>query len=561
MKPRFTLVGLCGLSVGAALAWLAPLQNAPPDLTTSPPAAVLPAGLKSVIATPGTPGLHRSWKLLQSGQLTGLPRRLALADLVSRAGAADMAGLLALTTDDPALRETLLRRWAALDPNMMADWLAPRMRASATTGIDQPDDISIAFAAWAERDPAAALTKLRAICGTVPSFAHCVQIQAKLMQKEVAAGIQFAAMMGSTESLSGIFWNSGGTDWVQQDPAKAAELLKSLPPGEFRDRSLPRVINELSKTDLAAAIALQQQFPDLSALPSGMDPESRKEFYDRWAAQDLVGMTEFLNEKAEGATRLEMKVAIAKSLGESNPERGLKWAAENLSGSRRSDAVEEILTKFSKENPGAALRYVATLPEGGALEKAVDTYSATVPAKDYEDFLRQAQTLPEGAARQSILANGYEKWYAMDPTTLLRTLNQQDPASLPQGIWWNLARNTPSLEDGVKHLPDIPPAHAVEFVKKLCEENFNMNDPLNKLTSAVGQFTAPDQRAAAIEVLAGQHWWRHTDDLVKWAANLPSAAERKIVADQILQGKGSLTTDEREKMVAPLRQPSAEITR
>ena len=65
--------------------------------------------------------------------------------------------------------------------------------------------------------------------------------------------------------------------------------------------------------------------------------------------QALAGMTAFVNDKAGGETRQDMKEAIAKNLGEKDPEAGLAWAAENLSGDRRHEAVKEILIRLAKK--------------------------------------------------------------------------------------------------------------------------------------------------------------------------------------------------------------------
>jgi hypothetical protein len=136
---------------------------------------------------------------------------------------------------------------------------------------------------------------------------------------------------------------------------------------------------------------------------------------------------------------------------------------------------------------------------------------------------------------------------------MLQMLAQQDTASLPPGIWSSLGKQTNRIAEGVKRLENVPPASSVDFVKSLCQKNFDMNDPLDKMTAGVDQFQNPEHRAAAIEVLASQFWWRSNPALVAWATTLPSARERQIVADQILQSKGALTAAEREKMVAPLQ--------
>ena len=554
MKSPISFLCLAGLAAGAMTAWLAPLLRPKPVTTPTNVPGPVSTLLGSDKAASKNSGILASWTALQSTALSGLPRRLALSSLVAQANSAEIPELLKLTDRDPAMRELLLRRWVELDPTAVSEWLAPRMGGLLNGPDEHADDVTVVFSAWAERDPAAAIAKIRANAGKVHGIGFNILVLNRLMETDVAAGIKFGSLTESVESAVGIIWNPGSFDWVRKNPAKTAELLSALPPGEFRDVSLRKTIAALAKNDLRGAIALQQKFPDLAGLAHGQGANWRADFFAQWAKADLAGMTAFVNDKAGGETRQDMKEAIAKNLGEKDPEAGLAWAAENLSGDRRHEAVKEILTRLAKDNPEGALRYLDSMPGGSALNRAVETFSGTFPADDFAGLLSKAGSLPEGAARQSLTAKAYEKWYQKEPAALLQNLAQQDPGSLPPGIWGSLGQQTGSITEGVERLETIPPESSVEFVRNLCQRHFGMNDPLEKMTQAVDEFKSPGHRAAAIEALSNRwYWWRGVQGLIDWAAALPSASERKIVADQILKNPGGLTPAEREKLVAPLR--------
>ena len=553
MKSPLPFLCLAGLAAGALTAWLAPLQRPRPGTMITVMSRPVSANPDTAEASSKNSGILASWTALQSSQLSGLPRRLALAALVGKATSAEIPDLLKSTDRDPAMRELLLRRWVELDPTAASDWLAPRMGGLLNGPDEHANDVTVVFSVWAERDPAAAIAKIRANAGKVHGIGPNLLVLNRLMETDLAAGIKFGALTESVESAVGVIWNPGSYDWVQKNPAKTAELLSALPAGEFRDVGLRKTIAALAKNDLRGAIALQQKFPDLAGLAHAQGANWRADFFAQWAKEDLAGMTAFVNDKAGGETRQDMKEAIAKNLGEKEPESGLAWAAENLSGDRRHEAVKEILTRLAKDNPEGALRYLDSMPEGSALNRAVETFSETIPADDFAGLLSKANSLPEGAARQSLTAKAYEKWYQKEPAALLQNLAKQDPGGLPPGIWGSLGQQTGSIAEGVQRLETIPPESSVEFVRNLCQRNFGMNDPLEKMTKAVDEFKSPEHRAAAIEALSNRYWWLGVQGLIDWAATLPSASERQIVAGQILKNPGGLTPAEREKLVAPLK--------
>jgi hypothetical protein len=119
------------------------------------------------------------------------------------------------------------------------------------------------FSIWAKKDPAAALAKLRASTPTGECITWTGTSLDRLLNEDMAVGVRLGALTGSTMDLTQTFYRPSSVKWVEQDPVKAAALLSALPQGDFRDRNLIVAISALAKTDLAAAIALQEQNPRL----------------------------------------------------------------------------------------------------------------------------------------------------------------------------------------------------------------------------------------------------------------------------------------------------------
>ncbi len=173
MRSSLPIFCLAGLTAGVMAAWLAPLRHPIPDKTAAMVPTPVSTSPNTAEASSTNFRMVESWTALQSSQLSGLPRRLALSSLVAKAISTEIPELLKLTDRDPAMRELLLRRWVELDPTAASDWLAPRMSGLSNGPDEHEDDVTLVFSAWAERDPAAAIAKIRANAGKVQAIGRC----------------------------------------------------------------------------------------------------------------------------------------------------------------------------------------------------------------------------------------------------------------------------------------------------------------------------------------------------------------------------------------------------
>lgn len=549
MKPSLILTALLGFSVGGYAAW---------RVAAFPGKSSAPIAVTQAVDRPqGPPGggsdVIQAWQALQAGGGQGMAGLFARSELISRASTSEMPRLLMLTDGDPLLKEMLLRRWAVLDPAGAAEWALPAKITDKWKANDK--DIGLVFSVWAQKDPVAALARLRANAPAGEARFWSGNILDRLFEVDMAAGVKFGALAGPNLTLGFTSYREASSAWIEKAPEKAATLLSTLPPGEFRDKNLIKAMEVLAKKDLAAAIALQEQYPTLQ-LDSGQRG-NRSGFFSAWAAKDPAALTDFLNGKAEEIDRPAIKSALAQAMAEKDPRAALDWSAANLSGRNRSEVVNDILEKLTKANPQAALGYLDSLSAGTALESAVETFSKALTGDDPGALLlSQAGSLPDGAARKSLTAKAYEKMYEKDPDGLLKTLASQPAASLPDGIWSQLGGKSGSIADGMKHLDAVPPEEATEFVRGLFQSHIGKNDGLAKFTEAMATLTVPEQRAAAIEAGVRQQLWRGAGAVTDWAKSLPPA-ERGLVADQIEQHSWNLTPAQKREWIDPLRAHSA----
>ena len=546
MRIRTVLISLLSFAAGGAAAKR--IHSHPvgaSGLSASGGIGALPHGAQDAGTDPAS-----AWRVLLKGGGQGISDRLLQADLVSRATVREMPRLLELAGKDQVAREMLLRRWAALDPVGAAASLEPLLKKGDWPGPeDRRNDVEIVFSFWAKTDPAAALAKLRAGASVGNGILWTGAILTRLLNEDMAAGVRLGGLTGSTMDLTQRHYHpSGVREWVERDPAKAAALLSVLPPGDFRDRGLYATISALAKTDLAAAIALQERFPRLEVL--AFDQNARNDFYKAWAGKDLPSLMAFLNDKAAEKDQPALKAAIALNLGERDPRSALDWTAANLSGGLRTETVKKILSSLTRDHPDAALAYLDSLSPGTALNSAVETFAKSLPDSDPAALLAKAETLPEGEARKAITAKAYGQMYEKNPMDMLQNLASQPPASLPDGLWRQLGETTGDIDAGISRLAALPPEAAPNFVRGLFQRNIGWDD-FPKFSRIMGSLSDPENRAAAIEA-AMPRLLRQAARVTEWAQSLPPT-ERRQVADQMEKHIYNLTDTQRRELITPLR--------
>ncbi len=541
-KPtkRDWLSAVIGLAAGASAAWGWQVGRSDRSSVRMPSVPAVTAAIEESGSVAGR------WELLLREKGYTLQSRLQQAELAARAGSRDMPQILALAGENRTARELLLRRWAEMDPEAAASWLAASLKLTEWKGPDDEDqDVKIVYSVWAQKDPAAAMASLKAQADLNLCRLWTGSILEKMLDEDMSAGVKFGVLSGPGMSLSKVFYRSASPEWVKMDPARAAALLAAEPPGEFRDAHLGEAIDALAKTDLSAAIGLMLQHQGQKA---EWVPE---ELFREWAGKDSAALTAWLNSGARPWQKNAIKAALASSMGEKDPVAALQWSSQHLAGQNREQVQSGILTKLAQSDPAAALSWLDSLSEGTALRHAVAQFSRALPDSSPEALLSNAQSLPDGAARTMLTAKVYEKMYQKDPDGLLTSLASQPASALPDGIWAQLGENTPSTEEGLKRAAALPSEAMPEYLKAVFRQNIKWHDTA-KFTVTMAGVKDPALRAAAIEGAMENLAWLDAAPMAAWARTLP-AAERRLVAGQMILRLPRLTTQQKKELIEPLQ--------
>jgi hypothetical protein len=495
-------------------------------------------------------GFQEEWTRLNAEGKRGVELQLCMAAMAAQATVGEWPGLLEMAGRDAGTRELLLRRWVALDPAGAAAWVAPLMKGDWPGPPGREKDVEIVFSAWAKTDPQAALARIRAETVVGERVLWTGIVVNRLIAEDMEAGVRLAAMTGSSSTLEAVIYRGMDDKWVDRDPSKAAGLLAELPPGEFRDEGLRRIMNLLAEKDLDAAIALNAKFPCPGGGYYGGQP--RDGFFRAWAARDPTAVEAYLNTQAAANERPVIKAALARGMAQTNPVAALEWAAGHLQGDSRAEVTGDILTNMTRKDPSAAMAWLETLTEGAALRQAVETYCKALPGQNAEGLLEMAQALPESPARAALTSRAYEDLYRREPDTFLQNLAAGETQDLPEGIWKDLGATTDQLEDGIRRAGLLPPEAGAEFVRGMFEKRISSNSTLAGFAGAMEQLTDTGQRVAALDAGLEKLFWNNRSGLVDWARTLPESERAQVAAMVEKQGIW-LSAGEREKLLEPLR--------
>lgn len=548
MNWKGLILSIVGFTTGAAVPWIFRGKEG----AALVPKNGLPLSIQESEDGIGLKSLEKEWRSLVAAGKHGLSRKLCLAEMVAKARSGDYARLLELVGKDSDSRKFLLRCWAESDPVGAAEWAAPIFKSRWAGHDEREDDVAIIFSTWGKKDPESAMAFLKAntVMGEFTFWAGCAV--ERCLDEDAEAGVRMGALLGSSVTLGGVHCRGIQHDWVRNDPARAAKLLSTLPPGEFRDNGMTVAVNELSrsKSELGQAIQLHRKFPPHSA--EHVDGRNRSLLYQEWAGKNPDSLSEYLKNEAPPRERKIVGEALATVVAKNDPVGAMTWARDHLQGGPQATVIAGILRDIAVDDPQVALGYLATLPLGSTLQTSLDAFSRALSDRGSAALFEMAESLEEGPVKAGLRTRAYLQEYESNAETLLRKLASTDAANLPEGIWQRLGERTGDVAVGMKGLELFPPEAAKEFVgglfTTLTEQGFGMH----QFTESLAMLKEPAWRLAALESGTGVLVERYPLLLVDWAKSLP-AAERETVARTIEKSSGWMAADDRRKLVAPLR--------
>ena len=270
--------------------------------------------------------------------------------------------------------------------------------------------VSSSAEAWASSDPSSALkyavdkadpslrSQMLAALSSAPDADSAVLLDAVV--QHMPAGDEFE------HAISDLF-----TNWVENDPAAAAQGLSKLPPGP----SSAAAAGEVGR-------ALVESNPDKNAIAA-------------WA----LGLP-------EGNVRLEGLRGVFDEWGKSDPQAALAQASK-LSGAERQTAVTRLVDSWAVNNPGQVLDWVSRGAGGfsDALDMATQSAMRSIASNSPNDATAKLASVPAAYKASATLAI-VESWSFQDAEAAAQWLGKQPRGPQTDGAAGLLARSI-SRED------------------------------------------------------------------------------------------------------------------
>ncbi len=364
--------------------------------------------------------------LEQASHTLGLiDRRRAKLDYIAKLDAKTTKDLLEdyaaklSNSEDYETFTYLAYHWAELDPEAAIAW---------NQGLNdknvQANSIGMIFAAYADKNPAAALgvlANLQGVAGLGMAEASVLSSFARQdPQAALAALPSLPDDSPNKQALEGYAFSVFAV-WAETDPVAAAAAALNLPDSGNQIMSWQFIATDWAEQDPAAALAWANNLPPgasknaavLGAIEiiSGSDPQAAAGY-----AFSLLS----------GSQRDDLMSKITISLAEEDPTGLIAWAGNNLSGANYNSAVLNALNAMSQSDPNSAATYLAQHPDPTINDQATPALATTWAQQDPPAALAWAKSLPEDnpTLRNSAVANVFGGWASIAPAAAAAYVQQ-----------------------------------------------------------------------------------------------------------------------------------------
>ena len=274
--------------------------------------------------------------------------------------------------------------------------------------------------------------------------------------------------------------------WALSDPQAAAEFVRQLPAGEFREAAGLSLCQTWAaeKPEEAAAWVKQN-------LPQGGLQGALGAVASVWARRAPEAVVAWIATLPESSDRIVAEGSLAQTWGETNPAAAAVWwkslADENqplalqplLIGWAVNDpsaaanwlqneltnhpqwpaaGVAGLVNEWSNRDAGEVSRWLNSLPEGEFYEAAVAAFSQSAATTSPKDALLWARTLTDPVQRQSSVLYALETWLDTDREAFVKSLPDQIAATtdpkMRQAVYDLLYRKDPNFKESLLKLAD-----------------------------------------------------------------------------------------------------------
>ena len=293
-------------------------------------------------------------------------------------------------------------------------------------------------------------------------------------------------------------WENVLSQRIVQAPASAAEPVKNLPAGDYRQKAIVELCHHWVGTNAPAVLAWAESLPFEAERIAVTN-----QVIVNWARQDPPAAAQFAQEHVE------------------------------LSGAE----LGEIANAWCRRDLTAATNWVAGLPEGEKKNAARLAMVENWAQQDPKGMAAFALGLPAGEIQTRCLTAACSNLAVCDLPGTAELLQALSDAALRQNILELAARSCdgPHINQAAKYIAEMPAGDDQKAVIKGLLSNWRPADPetaVNWLNSFPETNSQPEQVQSAI-----QAWAQHEPAAAaQWLANLPAGTASEGMESAFLEG-------------------------
>ncbi len=439
-----------------------------------------------------------------SCQLTNADFRQRALELIIPALAADnltntLARLNALkpAPGEPTYTQ-LFQHWAGKDPVQAIE------QRQQIPGQDADARIfSAILTVWADQQPAAALNWLesRPDAEAFPAGTRRNTMIADLFDGWAAKDLEAATLAcqqlpASTAKEKA--WECVLSRRIVKAPASAAELVKNLPPGDYRQKAIVELCNHWVGTNAPAVLDWAQTLPSEAERVAVTN-----RVVVNWARSDAQTAAQFANQHPE------------------------------LSGA----VFGEIASAWFQRDFAATTNWVASLPDGKKKNAALLAWVETWAQSDPKGMIMYALGLPASEVQTRYLSAACREMAVHDLPGTVELLQPLSDAALRQNILEQAARSCdlPHMKQAAKYIAAMPVSDDQKAAIQGLVSTWAPADPepaVNWLVSFPATNAQPELVQSVIKT-----WSQPEPSVVaKWLANLPAGTVSEGMISAFLDG-------------------------
>lgn len=460
-----------------------PTVNAPrwpiqaPRTSRATVAGAEPATLADILTIDGefeqTAALY---ELIRAAEREQLERLIVEADGIS--SASDRRGALSI----------LYARYADLDPDTALGFLL--RHGASQSGVEA----RALFHGWARRDLTAAVETAAEL---PPHLRQAAALAILMSRDELPADArQDVARRLEVEHLLGSLRMQRALDQVDRDPLAAWQTALAATDGPGRQERLMSIVNGWARREPLAAMEAVRSLAN-----GGLKTQLQQLIVHQWGQSHPREAVDWVLSQPPSPQRGTLTATALGALAGADPRTAFDLA-QSLAGRERAEAVGRVLSTWAQHDPAAAAAAAELAPGSAVRHGALFGVAAAYAREDPEGAL-------QWVSRLDIADSG------MAVSVVFNTLAQQDPMEAARRV---------------DLLPEAARGHAVSSVAS----TWAQQDPAAAARWA--ETLADDDLRTGALVNAVQAWAGYERDAaVRFAGNLPAAAERDAALVAILQ--------------------------